>query len=78
MSFDLYSLPGGNLAGHVREGVVLSEMESSRFTRQILEGLQYLHKSNIIHCNIRVMGRGHGEFRRRVCNGGEGRGRDGL
>ena len=53
MTMVLEYLPGGNLAGHVREGVVLSEMESSRFTRQILEGLQYLHKSNIIHCNIR-------------------------
>ena len=66
------SLPGGDLASHVRESVVLSEMETSRFTRQIFEGLQYLHKSNIIHSNIRVMGAWQGRIRQQGvhCLGG--------
>ena len=50
----MHSLPGGDLASLVTEKVTLSELETSRFTRQAFEGLQYLHKSGIIHSNIRV------------------------
>ncbi|KAI3769676.1 hypothetical protein L6452_00786 [Arctium lappa] len=36
-----------------RNGVGLTDLEIRRFTRQIVEGLDYVHDSGVVHCDIK-------------------------
>lgn len=46
----------GSLSDHIkRRGGVLSEQESSWYTKQMLEGVTFLHSLNIIHRDIKGM-----------------------
>lgn len=47
------SCAGGDLHSFVSSGP-MEEPMAVRFTRQIAEGLQYLHERGIIHTNISV------------------------
>jgi len=48
-------MPGGSLSDHIRrsKNKVLSEHESSGYTKQMLEGVTFLHSQNIIHRDIK-------------------------
>jgi len=48
-------MPGGSLSDHIRrsEHRVLSEHESSGYTKQMLEGVTFLHSRGIIHRDIK-------------------------
>ena len=48
------SLGGGTLEEYVPYHVTLTEYTTTRLTRKIMEGLQYLHDSRIIHVNLTV------------------------
>lgn len=41
--------PGGELFDHIVKNQRLSEKESAKYLQQILSGVQYLHKFNIVH-----------------------------
>ena len=49
-----YSLSGGELFAHLAEKETLTEEECSHYIRQVLEGLHYIHSSNIIHMAVKV------------------------
>ena len=49
-----YSLTGGELLAHLAEKETLTEQECSHYIRQVLEGLHYIHTSNIIHMAVKV------------------------
>ena len=42
-------MPGGSLRHILTKFGKFSERLTSKYTKQILEGLKYLHKHNIIH-----------------------------
>ncbi|KAK7245885.1 hypothetical protein RIF29_40739 [Crotalaria pallida] len=44
---------GGTLADAVRNGEVMDEALARRYTRQMLEGLKYLHANGIVHCDVK-------------------------
>ncbi|KAA8524704.1 hypothetical protein F0562_011127 [Nyssa sinensis] len=47
-------VPGGTLTDAIhRHGGRLNESAIVRYTRQTLEGLEYLHSSGIVHCDIK-------------------------
>ncbi|KAL9986207.1 hypothetical protein ACROYT_G000314 [Oculina patagonica] len=43
----------GSLADHIKTHTALFEGESKKYTKQILEGVSYLHAENIIHRDIK-------------------------
>ncbi|CAL0301146.1 unnamed protein product [Lupinus luteus] len=45
--------PRGTLSDAVRNGKVIEEGVVRSYTRQILEGLNYLHASGIVHCDVK-------------------------
>ncbi|XP_078360149.1 mitogen-activated protein kinase kinase kinase 2-like [Oculina patagonica] len=46
-------MAGGSLADHIKTHTALFEGESKKYTKQILEGVSYLHAENIIHRDIK-------------------------
>lgn len=46
-------IDGQNLAEYLGNGQTISEREAVSFTRQLCEGLQYAHKHNIYHLDIK-------------------------
>ena len=53
LSFHLFFLAGGTIASLVDKYGPLNENLIRVYTRQILEGLEYLHARNIIHRDIK-------------------------
>lgn len=45
-------MAGGSLSDHIKRNV-LSEPESKEYTRQMLEGVSFLHSNNVIHRDIK-------------------------
>ena len=56
--FVFFSFPQGSLSDHIKRNEVLSEDLSKKYTKQMLEGVYFLHSQNIIHRDIK------GEFRK--------------
>ena len=48
------SLHGGELFDYVIEKDYLDEAEAVYYMTQILEGLDYMHKKNIVHLDLKV------------------------
>ena len=46
-------VPGGSVHGLIEQRGVLTEKQASRYTKQTLQGLIYLHSNNIIHRDIK-------------------------
>ena len=46
-------VPGGSVHGLIEKKGVLTEKQASRYTKQTLQGLTYLHSNNIIHRDIK-------------------------
>lgn len=46
-------MTGGSLSDHIKEKKVLSERESRKYTKQMLEGVSFLHSENVIHRDIK-------------------------
>lgn len=46
-------MTGGSLSDHIKEKNVLSERESRKYTKQMLEGVSFLHSENVIHRDIK-------------------------
>lgn len=49
-----YRVSGGELFDFLAQKESLSEEEATRFVKQILEGVQYLHTRNIAHFDLKV------------------------
>ncbi|XXG67830.1 hypothetical protein AAC387_Pa06g1085 [Persea americana] len=46
-------VPGGSLSDSIWEGGRLEEPEIQSYTRDIVEGVAYLHSKNLVHCDIK-------------------------
>jgi len=43
----------GSLSAHIKEKGILPEDESKRYTKQMLQGIEFLHSQNVIHRDIK-------------------------
>ena len=48
-----YTAPCGSLEQYLYLRCSLTELDAKRVVRQLLEGLSYLHKSGIVHCDLK-------------------------
>ncbi|KAI3675202.1 hypothetical protein L1987_84788 [Smallanthus sonchifolius] len=46
-------MPGGSLIDLIKTRNRLNELEIARYTKQILQGLEYIHSKGIVHCDIK-------------------------
>lgn len=46
--------PGGDLLSYVRKRRKLSELQAKYIFKQIIQGLQYLEKVNVVHRDIKL------------------------
>lgn len=49
-----FSVSGGELFERVADADCLTEKEASFYMYQLLQGLQYMHKKNIVHLDLKV------------------------
>eukprot|EP00756_Hemistasia_phaeocysticola_P004419 Hpha_TRINITY_DN12796_c0_g2::TRINITY_DN12796_c0_g2_i1::g.114313::m.114313 len=49
----LQLMPGGSVAGLVQKKGKLSHAESQKYTKQLLEGLLYLHERKVVHRDVK-------------------------
>ncbi|KAK0050009.1 GTPase IMAP family member, partial [Biomphalaria pfeifferi] len=54
LSIFLEYMPGGSLLNHMQQFGPLTEAVAGNCTKQILEGLVFLHKNNIVHRDIKA------------------------
>lgn len=56
------SVSGGELFDRILDRGVYSEKDASLVIRQVLEGVNYLHKNGIVHRDLKVCVRAHTQF----------------
>lgn len=60
--FNFGSVSGGELFDRILDRGVYSEKDASLVIRQVLEGVNYLHKNGIVHRDLKVCVQTHTPF----------------
>lgn len=50
-----FSVTGGELFDRIASEETVTEKECVHYMRQLLEGLQYIHRMNIVHLDLKVI-----------------------
>lgn len=57
----LPSAAGGEIFDHCVSEELLPEVQITRMIRQTLEGVHYLHQSNLVHLDLKVLAHSHAQ-----------------